>query len=117
MSLEDSLRWAQTFPMRHPAEDASERPRRELRVNWSWVKLWLQENPDPRTVDKDAPGFDEWYAEYRKMNDRVWVAASFPEFLVWDWSDEDVAIARRLVSRHVCGVCGQVDDPSCGFGC
>jgi hypothetical protein len=51
------------------------------------------------------------------MHDRVWVAACFPQFRVFDWSDEDVALARKIVNRHTCGVCGRSDDPGCVLGC
>lgn len=109
-----------TFTMitpRHPNDVDHQTPYPDLDVNWRWRELWLQENPDPRSVDKGAPGFEEWYAELRKVDDRVWVAACFPQFRVWDWDEKSVALARELVSRHVCGVCGRKDDPGCWYNC
>lgn len=84
----------------------------DLDVKWRWVDLWEQENPAPGKED-----WDEWYVEHKKMMDRVWVAAVMPQFRVWDWKDEDVALARRIVARHVCGVCGRTEDPGCVYGC
>lgn len=85
-------------------------------VNWRWVELWEQENPNPN-VGGRSPDFDAWYAEHKKQQDRAWVAWSLPQFNVWDWTDEDVAHARRMVARHICSVCGRADDPGCGVGC
>ena len=125
MTLEDSLRWVDRFPMRNPYADAyyqTPEPLVEEGVNWDWLYLWDQENPDPRLdsdLDREDYGeaFDFWYTERRKVMDRCWVAAVLPQFRVWDWKEDDVAMARKLVSRHVCGVCGRSDDPGCTYGC
>lgn len=79
---------------------------------WGWVHLWEQSNPNP-----GGENFDAWYAEKRRMSDRVWVAYCLPGFAVFDWPAEDVAVARELVARHVCGVCGRRDDAGCVLGC
>lgn len=94
------------------APDGYARPDPIPEVNWRWLQLWDQENPCPGAED-----FEAWYVERRKMQDRSWVAWCLPQFLVWDWSDADVETARRLVARHVCGVCGRADDPGCWLGC
>lgn len=86
-------------------------------VNWRWVRLWEQENPNPNMAGERSPDFDYWYAEHKKQQDRAWVAWAFPQFKVWDWSEEDVATARRICARHVCSVCGRADDPGCVYGC
>jgi len=112
MSLDDTLRWAERFPPDWQAPEEYIRPEREDEPNWRWVELWEQENPNP-----GREGFDDWYAEKERMADRVWVAYCLPDFRVWDWSDKDVALARRLVARHVCGVCGRPDDSGCFRGC
>ena len=87
-------------------------PRPTGEPNWAWVDLWEQSNPNPGGED-----FDDWYEQRRTMHDRVWVAYCLPGFAVFDWPEVDVANARRLVARHVCGVCGRRDDPGCGMGC
>lgn len=111
MSLEQTLAWADRFPMDQCPDDYST-PEPVGEPNWRWVDLWVQENPNP-----GRGGFDDWYAERSKMDDRVWVAWCLPQFRVFDWSDGDVAHARETVSRHVCGVCGRSDDPGCWAGC
>lgn len=128
MSLEDFLRWAPEREARYArgsfntAPDEYIREQRHDEPNWGWVQLWEQENPGPRRSDLDE--FDEWdevfrswWEQYRKVHDRVWVAYCLPTFSVWDWSDEDVQIARRLMARHVCAVCGRADDAGCNVGC
>ena len=90
-----------------------QKPEPEREVNWRWVQQWRQDNPDPPR----GPDWDEWYAQYKIEQDRCWVAACFPQFHVWDWPVEDVALARRLCSRYICGVCGRVEDPGCATGC
>ena len=80
--------------------------------NWGWLSLWDQSNPNP-----GPEGFDSWWAERKKVDDRVWVAWCLPQFQVFDWPDEDVATARGLMARHVCGVCGRPDDAGCVLGC
>lgn len=82
--------------------------------NWAWLELWDHENPAP--VDDDA-AWEDWYAEHRKMSDRIWVAWALPQFRVWDWPDEDVTLALKVTARHVCGVCGRSDDRGCWEGC
>lgn len=128
MSLEDTLRWAKNFPMRSSYEDARYQTESgfdtgELYSNWAWAQLWEQENPDPRLdanlveeADRRA-AFNDWYSHLRQMQDRVWVAACFPQFRVWDWNDEDVKAMRDVMRRHVCGVDGRFDDPGCAYGC
>lgn len=112
--LEDSLRWVEWFPMRSPFEDADySTERREGGVDWRWVDAWEAEHPSPGPGENWLP----WYAELVKMRDRCWVAWCFPEFRVLDWSEKDVALARKLVSRHICGVCGRRDDSGCAVGC
>ena len=128
MSLEDTLRWAKHFPMESPYEQAGYQTpypfgRNAEDVNWRWQQLWEQENPDPRLdpdlTDRDErkAAFDDWYPGLKAMGDRCWVAWCFPEFRVWDWDEEDVRLARKLVNRHVCGADGRKDDPGCAFGC
>ena len=112
MALADTLRWASTFPMSGSWPEEYDRPDPEVGPNWRWLDLWEQENPNP-----GAPGFDDWHAEKQKMHARVWVASCLPQFRVFDWPDEDVALARQLVARHVCGVCGRSDDHGCTVGC
>ena len=89
-------------------------PAREDEPNWGWLQLWEQSNPCPRGQSK---AFDAWYEERRKVSDRIWVAWCLPQFQVFDWSDEDVALGRELIRGHVCGVCGRTDDPGCVLGC
>jgi len=113
MVLEHTLRWAQRWPMsQEPADYTTPEPTFE--VNWRWVQLWQAENPGPGC---GSPGHAEWDAAYMRECDRVWVAACLPQFRVFDWPEEDVAAARKLVARHVCGVCGRSDDPGCWAGC
>ena len=127
MSLEDSLRWSKRWPMQSAYEDVGYQTRDPFGpddegVNWRWVELWVQENPDPRRdpdlnpKDKDE-AFERWYDERIKMHNRVWVAKVLPQFKVWDWNEESVEKARQLVRGHVCGCCGRSDDPGCAFGC
>lgn len=82
------------------------------RINWGWHQLWEQENPNPGVQD-----FDEWYALSKIERDRCVVADAFPQFNVWDWDNEDIQIARKLISRHTCAVCGRIEDPGCILGC
>jgi hypothetical protein len=120
MSLDDTLRWADRFPMENPWPEEYSGPELDLDPNWRWLDLWDQENPRPYSKDfgkKYNDAFSAWYAEEVKMRDRVWVAACLPQFHVFDWSDEDVALARKIVARHVCVVCGRSDDPGCVLGC
>lgn len=112
MSLEDTLRWAHRWPMDSMPDDYVT-PEPEFRVNWRWLDLWEQENPNPGGGDN----FAEWHAAYRLMGDRCWAAAHFPNLRVMDWTDEDVYDLRRLVARHICGVCGRADDSGCAKGC
>jgi len=119
MSLDDTLRWAESFIMREFTAikqwpDQYSTPESENEPNWAWLDLWEQENPYPYL---ESLSFEEWYDEKTKMSDRVWVAHCLPQFHVFDWSDEDVALARKVVSRHVCGVCGRSDDSGCVLGC
>ena len=79
---------------------------------WGWVHLWEQSNPNP-----GGEGFDDWYEQKRLVCDRVWVAYCLPGFAVFDWSVEDVAVARKHIVRYVCSVCGRRDDAGCVLGC
>ena len=100
------MRDARTMP------DTYGTPEPDGEPNWGWVHLWEQENPSP-----GREGFEDWYALREAMHRRVWVAWCLPGFHVFDWSEEDVTTARKLVARHVCGVCGRRDDPGCWQGC
>lgn len=82
--------------------------------NWDWLDLWEQENPRPDSLGED---WDYWWQERMKMSDRIWVAWSFPQFKVFDWSEDHVKILRDLIRSHVCSVCGRSDDPGCWTGC
>lgn len=97
--------------------DSYIKPEREWDARWQWLELWEQENPNPNQPGEGTENFEDWYALHKAMQDRIWVAQCFPQYEVFDWSDEDVAIARELVSRHTCGVCGRNDDPGCAVGC
>lgn len=127
MSLEDTLRWSKRWPMPSSYRDAGYQTRDpfgpgEADVNWRWLSLWKQENPDPR-LDEDLPAedaheaFERWYDQQEKVRERCWVAKVLPQFKVWDWTEDDVASARQMIRGHVCGVCGRSDDPGCAYGC
>lgn len=92
------------------------RPARTDEPNWRWMDLWEQENPRPSyaAAPKD---WEHWDKARAKMVDRIWVAYCLPGFLVWDWPDKSVALARELLRYHVCGVCGAADDPGCTINC
>lgn len=92
--------------------DKHVRPERTDGPNWHWLEMWEQENPHP-----GSEGFEAWYKQKEKMRARIWVAYCLPDFLVWDWSDRDVKVARKLLAGHVCGVCGAADDPGCYLNC
>lgn len=79
---------------------------------YRWADLWERSNPNPC-----GPDSEEWYEAYELMCDRAWIAHILPVFHVWDWDDEDVRTLRKLMSHHVCGVCGRVDDHGCAKGC
>lgn len=113
MGLADTLRWSKRFPMSSWPE-THDRGRPAGGPNWRWLDLWGSENPRPEAAGED---FDEWWAERNRMHDRIWVAFCLPQFRVFDWDDDDIANARRLVSRHVCGVCARPDDSGCAIGC
>ena len=115
MALEDSIRWSTTFLSDTRCPRAYSTEEREDDPNWGWVSLWSCENPYPSKCDQED--IDTWDKEYRKMHNRVLVAWSLPQFRVFDWSDKDVALARKLVAGHVCRVCGRSDDPGCMIGC
>ena len=128
MSLEDTLRWAKHFRMESPYEQAGYQtpdpfgPGKED-VNWRWVQLWEQENPDPRLdpdltdPDERKAAFEDWYPGLRYEYDRAWVARMFPDFKVWDWKEKDVKAMRKIMNGHVCAVDGRKDDPGCAYGC
>ena len=121
MSVESSIRYGNEGPHRNIFNHGGNAQHygtpdpflRRPGVRWRWLDLWEQENPNPG----GGPDFEEWRAENEKVHDRCWVAWCLPDFNVWDWSEEDVATARKLVSGHVCGVCGRADDPGCTEGC
>lgn len=91
-------------------------------VDWRWKQLWEQENPNP-ALDPDGAyveeGFKAWFERSWRMGQICWARDHFPQFRLMDWDPdgEDMTALLRLVSRHVCGVCGRVDDPGCSEGC
>lgn len=116
MSLEDTLRALEQEPIkRHHPPDSYGTVAPDHDPNWGWSDLWEQSNPRPSSNDDEV--FNEWYEQLVKMRNRIWVAYCLPEFRVFDWPDEDVATMRKLVAKHVCGVCGRKDDPGCWLGC
>jgi hypothetical protein len=87
-------------------------PARTDDPDWA-PRRWEEDN----SIPNDREEFETWYAELQKVRDRVWVAYCLPQFRVMDWPDEDVGAARKLMARHVCGVCVRADDPGCSSGC
>mgnify|MGYP005982345047 CR=1 FL=1 len=81
--------------------------------NWGWLQLWEEANPRPPYGE----GFEDWHKLYELEADRVWIAACFPQYRVLDWDNEDIEVARELVARHTCSVCGRNDDPGCVYNC
>lgn len=112
MALEDTLRWSTRWPG-DPWPHTHTRPYRTDEPNWRWMQLWDQENPRPENPDDH----DAWWAARTAMGNRIWVAYNLPQFLVWDWNEEDVTTARALMSRHACSVCGAADDSGCFHCC
>lgn len=92
------------------------RPERTDEPNWRWEELWRQENPQPEH-STDTEAWDTWLEGLDEVSRRTWVAYCLPQFRVWDWSQQDVAAAYELVSRHVCPTCGRADDPGCWENC
>lgn len=118
MTLEDTLRNAQRWPMPGPAPDTYSTPYPDLDVDWRWSEVWRLNNPSPpRDNDPDNSAWNEWYAQFKIEMDRAWVQAIFPQFRVLDWKIEDVQTMRKLIAGHVCGVCGRSDDSGCWKGC
>lgn len=103
-------RWPDTYSTPYPADI------REEGANWRWLSLWEQENPRPEPSE-DLTDYEHWYSLRRALMDRIWVAWSFPQFKVFDWSEDHVSILRDLIRSHVCSVCGRSDDPGCTLGC
>lgn len=95
--------WPETYGTREPAGQP----------NWAWLYLWEQENPNPGA----GPNYEYWSNLEADMDDRIWVAWFLPQFRVFDWDDQDVQDAYRLLRGHVCGVCGRSDDAGCVLGC
>lgn len=81
-------------------------------IDFGWLELWQQENPNP-----GGEGFDEWWAIRKIESDRCIIAHTFPQFNVWDWDNKDIQSARALIARHICAVCGRIEDAGCVYGC
>lgn len=113
MTLEDTLKWVEEFGMEGRWPDNYSRVRKDHDPNWGWLDLWTQENPTPENTED----FADWWEINKALRDRIWVAYCLPQFNVFDWSDKDVENARKLVSGHVCGVCGRIEDSGCSIGC
>ena len=100
-------RWPETYIKSKPTSE----------INWAWVELWEVENPNPNQPGESGENFEGWFKLKKALEDRCWVADCFPQYNVFDWPDEDVALARKLTRRHTCSVCGRNDDPGCTLGC
>jgi hypothetical protein len=90
-------------------------PFESRRVDTRWADLWEQENPNPG----GGPNFEAWFEQSHRMRSICWAQDRFPQLRLMDWdpSGPDVDALLRLVSRHVCGVCGRIDDQGCSLGC
>lgn len=87
--------------------------------DWTPLHEWIKKNPRP-VHPATSQEVKDWFEEEGRLIDRIWVAACLPQYKVMDpeeWPDEDVALARRLVARHTCGVCGRHDDDRCIENC
>lgn len=81
--------------------------------DWGPFLQWSEENQRPSGPET----LDDWLRSRNAVLNRVWAAWVLPQFRVSEWSDEDVALAAGLIRRHVCGVCGEGDDPDCAERC
>lgn len=121
MSIESSIRYGNEGPHRfvfggrNAQHYGTPEPYETRDVDWRWADLWDQENPNPGS----GPDFEEWYLQGSRMRKICWAQDHFPQLRLMDWDPdgEDMTALLRLVSYHICGVCGRADDPGCAEGC
>jgi hypothetical protein len=126
MSVESSIRYGNEGPHRYVFTGGSAQhygsphPFEDHGVDWRWYRLWEDENPNPAWVEGYAKeDFEAWFERSHRMRKICWAQDRFPQLRLMDWDPdgEDMTALLRLVSRHVCGVCGRIDDPGCTEGC